>query len=100
MNIENASEGDREFERQHGYDPKARIKRAWTLKQETQAEKVIEEGSDDIENSLHSDTPAAAPHRKKRTGVPVIVENFDQHASNNNTKVIKMDPGSPVTSKA
>jgi len=48
------------------YNVKARPKRAWTLKQETQADRVIEEGSDDVDNSFASDTPAGALSRKRR----------------------------------
>lgn len=48
------------------FDAKSKPKRAWTLKQETQADRVIEEGSDDVDNSFASDTPAGAISRKRR----------------------------------
>ena len=56
-----------------GFDRKAKVKRCWTLKQETHADRVIEEGSDD---SFASDTPAQAHHRK-RTDTKVI-DGFSQ----------------------
>lgn len=45
------------------FDAKSKPKRAWTLKQETQADRVIEEGSDDGDNSFASDTPGALRRR-------------------------------------
>lgn len=47
------------------FDAKSKPKRAWTLKQETQADRVIEEGSDDGDNSFASDTPGALRRRQE-----------------------------------
>ena len=65
---------------------KAAPKRSQTWKQEPQAEKVIEEGSDDVD-SFASDTPAAAAHRKRKLGTNIVIANvdtFDQATAEHN----------------
>lgn len=62
------------------FDAKSKPKRAWTLKQETQADRVIEEGSDDVDNSFASDTPVGAISRKRRG--QEVYDGFEQAYAN------------------
>jgi hypothetical protein len=68
------------------FDAKSKPKRAWTLKQETQADRVIEEGSDDVDHSFASDTPA-----RKRRGQEVY-EGFEQASANPDFKSPLLPP--------